>query len=80
MYVAVYVTYESGDSKYMALELLNGQSSTAADMFSLGLLLFELATGWELPSSGPAWQELRTQDPSRTHNTIRQYCILTASV
>ena len=33
--------------------------ATAADMFSLGLMLWELATSVELPLHGPLWHHLR---------------------
>jgi len=51
-----------GDSQYMAPELLNPdqlQQHDAADIFSFGLLLFQIATGAELPSYGVLWHQLR---------------------
>ena len=48
-----------GDSRYLARELMQGQFSTAADIFSLGISLLELACDLELPSGGPTWQQLR---------------------
>ena len=38
---------------------MQGQFSTAADIFSLGISLLELACDLELPSGGPTWQQLR---------------------
>jgi hypothetical protein len=50
-----------GDSQYMAPELLKLeiQATPAADIFSLGLLTFELATDTMLPNSGEIWHDLR---------------------
>ncbi len=52
-----------GDATYMAPELFqNAEDASptfAADVFSLGLLLFELATGLVLPKDGPLWHQLR---------------------
>jgi len=53
---------QEGDTSYMAPELLSsGTRHPSADIFSLGLTLYELASNlsWELPSEGPRWQELR---------------------
>ncbi len=51
-----------GDCQYMAPELLSQHSepTPAVDIFSLGLLLFELASQQQLPASGPVWQALRS--------------------
>jgi len=48
-----------GDSKYIAPELLEGIFSKAADIFSLGITILELACSLELPKGGPLWQQLR---------------------
>jgi serine/threonine protein kinase len=54
---------QEGDTMYMAPELLqSGIKHASADIFSLGLSLYELASAvtWELPSEGPRWLELRS--------------------
>ncbi|XP_055695105.1 membrane-associated tyrosine- and threonine-specific cdc2-inhibitory kinase [Lutzomyia longipalpis] len=48
-----------GDSRYIAPELLEGVFSKAADIFSLGITMLELACNLELPSNGVLWQQLR---------------------
>ncbi|CAK8988667.1 unnamed protein product [Durusdinium trenchii] len=51
-----------GDCRYLAKEVLRGdlRDLTKADIFSLGLVLYELATNpQQLPSNGPEWQMLR---------------------
>lgn len=48
-----------GDKYFMAKEVLSGQFTTAADIFSLGLIALELASDIELPASGDAWHDLR---------------------
>lgn len=48
-----------GDSRYIAPELLKGQFSKAADIFSLGITILELACMLELPKNGYLWHELR---------------------
>uniref|UniRef100_A0A336KGE2 Membrane-associated tyrosine- and threonine-specific cdc2-inhibitory kinase n=1 Tax=Culicoides sonorensis TaxID=179676 RepID=A0A336KGE2_CULSO len=48
-----------GDSRYIAPEVLQGQFSKAADIFSLGACILELACNIELESNGPLWQQLR---------------------
>ena len=43
----------------MAPELMEGRFSPAADIFSLGISLFEVACDLQLPSNGEAWHMLR---------------------
>ncbi|XP_019351041.1 membrane-associated tyrosine- and threonine-specific cdc2-inhibitory kinase isoform X2 [Alligator mississippiensis] len=50
---------QEGDPRYMAPELLCGDYSPAADVFSLGMTILEVACNLELPTGGEAWQQLR---------------------
>lgn len=53
---------QEGDQIYMAGELLSSdRKHPSADIFSLGLALFELASNlsFVLPSEGPRWHQLR---------------------
>jgi serine/threonine protein kinase len=53
---------QEGDQKYMALEMLeSGMSFPSADIFSLGLTLYEMASSlhFTVPSDGNRWHELR---------------------
>ncbi|KAF2905388.1 hypothetical protein ILUMI_00777 [Ignelater luminosus] len=54
------VSVSEGDGKYVALEVLRGNIYTpAGDMFSLGLMMLEVASDAALPSSGDGWVEIR---------------------
>lgn len=50
-----------GDSRYLPLEVMNTNYSALdkADMFSLGAMMYELASGRELPSGGQTYEDLR---------------------
>jgi wee1-like protein kinase len=50
-----------GDCRYLPLEVMNSNYSALdkADMFSLGAMMFELASGRELPSGGQTYEDLR---------------------
>jgi serine/threonine protein kinase len=50
-----------GDCSYMAPELLNDKAehTGAVDVFSTGLLLFEVASRQQLPQMGPVWHAFR---------------------
>jgi len=51
-----------GDAVYMPLELLSsGTKQSSADIFSLGITLYELAADvtFELPAEGPHWHDIR---------------------
>ncbi|XP_068100198.1 membrane-associated tyrosine- and threonine-specific cdc2-inhibitory kinase isoform X2 [Hyperolius riggenbachi] len=50
---------QEGDPRYMAPELLDGVFTKAADVFSLGMTLLEVACNMELPRGGESWQQLR---------------------
>ena len=46
---------EEGDSRYMSMELLSGDSTdlTKSDIFSLGATMYEICLGRPLPMNGP---------------------------
>ncbi len=50
-----------GDSRYLPLEIMNSNYAALdkADMFSLGAMMYELASGRELPSGGQTYEDLR---------------------
>lgn len=52
---------EEGDGRYIPSEVLNGQTTDLqkADMFMLGITLYELTTCMDLPTGGQAYQSLR---------------------
>lgn len=50
---------QEGDPRYMAPELLCGEYGPAADVFSLGVSILELACNIEIPNGGEGWQQLR---------------------
>ncbi|XP_045925106.1 membrane-associated tyrosine- and threonine-specific cdc2-inhibitory kinase isoform X1 [Micropterus dolomieu] len=50
---------QEGDPRYMAPELLCGEYGPAADVFSLGVSILELACNIEVPNGGEGWQQLR---------------------
>ena len=53
-----------GDREYMGPEILRGHFDKPADIFSLGLIVFEMAGNVELPDNGVSWQKLRNGDIS----------------
>lgn len=50
---------DEGDSKYLASETMQGKFTKAADIFSLGITIFEVASGLELPKRGEVYHKLR---------------------
>lgn len=50
-----------GDSRYISLELLNSDFSKLekSDIFSLGAMMYELASGSDLPKDGQSYQDIR---------------------
>ncbi|XP_028823647.1 membrane-associated tyrosine- and threonine-specific cdc2-inhibitory kinase [Denticeps clupeoides] len=50
---------QEGDPRYMAPEILRGEYGLAADVFSLGVSILELACNLEVPKGGEGWQQLR---------------------
>ncbi len=53
-----------GDREYIGPEILMGRYDKPADIFSLGLIIFEIAGNVELPDNGLSWQKLRNGDMS----------------
>lgn len=55
------MNYNEGDSRYCSLEVMNEEKSNLckSDIFSLGLSIYELCIGEDLPSAGNEWQQLR---------------------
>jgi mitosis inhibitor protein kinase SWE1 len=70
---AAYGIEGEGDREYIGPEILMGQYDKPADIFALGLIIFEIAGNVELPDNGPSWQKLRSGDlsdvPSLTSST-----------
>jgi len=58
-----------GDAQYAAPEVINHKNNsdpqTSADIFSLGLLMFELSTRFALPKNGELWHDIRAGAQSR---------------
>ncbi|KAL7335850.1 mitosis inhibitor protein kinase swe1 [Mucor circinelloides] len=59
-----------GDRRYMAPDLLRENFDKPADIFSLGLILLELATGVVLPGTGESWEMLRLGDFSKQKGVL----------
>ena len=53
-----------GDRDYMAPEILQGKYDKPADVFALGIIMFEIAGNVKLPENGPSWAKLRRGDTS----------------
>ncbi|KAJ0307070.1 hypothetical protein COL516b_004302 [Colletotrichum fioriniae] len=53
-----------GDREYIGPEILRGDFNKPADIFSLGLILIEMAANVVLPDNGPTWIALRSGDLS----------------
>lgn len=49
-----------GDCRYIAPEILQSKFSKAADIFSLGITILEVACKIELPQNGYLWHVLRS--------------------
>ena len=69
-----------GDARYMAPELLNGSIKTRQlDLFSFGVMVWELAAGRNPPKEGDMWQKFRdgsAPDPSTYVRRSKELCTL----
>jgi len=55
--------WEEGDNRTLAPELLEGNYSVKADVFSLGLTVLAAICDIELPKNGELWHKFRNGDP-----------------
>ena len=53
-----------GDREYIGPEVLSGRFDKPADIFSLGMIMLEIAGNIVLPDNGTSWQRLRAGDMS----------------
>lgn len=53
-----------GDREYIGPEVLSGRFDKPADVFSLGMIMLEMAGNIVLPDNGASWQRLRAGDLS----------------
>ncbi|KAI1167703.1 hypothetical protein F5B18DRAFT_647489 [Nemania serpens] len=51
-----------GDREYLAPEALRSEIDTPVDIFSLGLIMLEIAANVKLPQNGATWTALREDD------------------
>ncbi|TDH65919.1 hypothetical protein CCR75_007947 [Bremia lactucae] len=65
-----------GDAKYMAKELLSSADRRpSADIFCLGIMMLEIATGIDLPKAGSKWHDLRSEIlPSFSSEYSKEIC------
>jgi len=49
-----------GDRRYIGPDLLQGHFDKPADIFALGMIMFEIATNVVPPDNGASWQKLRS--------------------
>ena len=49
-----------GDPCYLSRDLLENRPSTAVDVFSMGMMVFEIVSGEQLCGQGDRWEALRT--------------------
>jgi serine/threonine protein kinase len=61
-----------GDIAYGAPEVLQCKACPASDIFSLGLVIFEAATGVVMPECGDQWQALRRGELPQVPNLSKE--------
>ncbi|GFR23653.1 membrane-associated tyrosine- and threonine-specific cdc2-inhibitory kinase, partial [Trichonephila clavata] len=55
-----------GDPRYLAPELMEGIFTKAADVFSVGITILELASDLDLPRGSETWHQLRNLEIPKT--------------
>ena len=53
-----------GDPCYLSKDLIQYKPSTAADIFSFGIMIYQIVSGEQLLGQGERWEQLRTADPT----------------
>ncbi|KAH8305499.1 hypothetical protein KR018_012252, partial [Drosophila ironensis] len=73
---------EEGDCRYLSKEILHEDYSNLfkADIFSLGITLYEVAGGGPLPKNGPEWHKLRNGEVPVLPNLSRDFNELIAQM
>ncbi|KAI9325653.1 kinase-like domain-containing protein [Obelidium mucronatum] len=61
-----------GDRTYIAPEVMESRYGKECDIFSLGLIIFEIATNIILPENGNHWQRLRRHDFSECTTQLKR--------
>lgn len=68
------ICVSEGDGKYVALEVLREKTYTkAGDIFSLGIMMLEIASDVALPGSGPEWVKIREGDVPTCYTNRSKY-------
>lgn len=66
-----------GDRRYMGPDLLQGRFDKPADIFAMGMIMFEIAGNCIPPDNGVSWQKLRSGDweglPSLTSGSSNSF-------
>jgi len=66
---------QEGDKRYLAPEVLTGQATFATDIFSVGLMLYQMLLGIrDLPGDGAEWHALRNGNVVMNVDEERERC------